>query len=475
MAVRPGEENVATLFGDVHYFYSPPTDSPPHHRFDKGSYVYLFENAYEGRARIEVANKVGTDDQDAFDGFLDQVHVTYSYRQHCMVNLAVGDVEGHEEWHLPTYDPQNQNKYHYKLHSLDIYFWTQQDALSFVNGVRRVLPPNQVDVQDEPGPPPRREQQHSVDVNPLVQKLENAAISDSNLPPPPPQNGRDSNSNSHIPSFAPPPISAVPTAESDHDANSTTSPASFVPMAYNPAAPAAPEQIRHREKTPPPEDGDLNPLHARLAQDAGTPFSPGLVSGMPSHLSPLSPGIPPPQFSAVPGAPSFPGPPVQSPGMPPQGFGTPGGHPALARAATMPVHGMPSPALQSPYGGSQFPGSPGFAAPPLQHHQSTPGGAPGVQQPQPQQHGTPTPPVTSPGLPPPPPGGFSNYTYATQQGGGHGPNEYNIHQQAYRPTEGEQAVKYRPKKEPRGRLEENAGRLERGVTGMFKKFEKKFG
>lgn len=30
-------------------------------------------------------------------------------------------------------------------------------------------------------------------------------------------------------------------------------------------------------------------------------------------------------------------------------------------------------------------------------------------------------------------------------------------------------------KEPKGRMEENAGRLERGVTGMFKKFEKKFG
>ncbi|KAG8156953.1 hypothetical protein KVR01_013175 [Diaporthe batatas] len=503
MALRPGEENVATLFGDVHYFYGPPTDSPPHHRFDKGSYVYLFENANEGRARIEVANHVGTDDQDAFDGFLDKVHVTYSYRQHCMVNLAVGDVEGHDEWHLPTYDPHNQNKYHYKLHSLDIYFWTQHDALSFVNGIRRVLPPNQVDVQDEPGPPSRAEQRHhhqqhshshAADVNPLVQKLENAAIfSDaSKIPPPPPQQpngGRGSStSNTNIPSFAPPPLSALPNNDDGNDTppESTTSPASFAPMAYNPAAPAAPEQIRHREKTPPPEDGDVNPLHARLAQDAGTPFSPGLVSGMPAHMhmtsSPLSPGVPPPQFGAgPPGAPSFPGPPVASPGLPPQGFGVGGGvggvggvghpHPGLARAATMPAHahGMPSPALQSPYGAgpSQFPGSPGFAAP---HQQQQP-------------HGTSTP--TPPPPPPPgapPPGGFSNYTYATQQGGGHGAGgggEYGIHQQAYRPTEGEVAARgykaAKKEREPRGRLEENAGRLERGVTGMFKKFEKKFG
>lgn len=55
-------------FGDIHYFYGPPTDNPPHHRFDKGSYVYLFEDASHGRARLEVANHPGTDAQDAFDG-----------------------------------------------------------------------------------------------------------------------------------------------------------------------------------------------------------------------------------------------------------------------------------------------------------------------------------------------------------------------------------------------------------------------
>ena len=55
-------------FADVHYFYGPPTARPPHHRFDKGSYVYLFENANDRRARIELANSPGTDDQDAFDG-----------------------------------------------------------------------------------------------------------------------------------------------------------------------------------------------------------------------------------------------------------------------------------------------------------------------------------------------------------------------------------------------------------------------
>jgi hypothetical protein len=55
-------------FGDVHYFYGDPKANPPHHRFDKGSYVYLFENASDRRARIEIANQPGTDDQDAFEG-----------------------------------------------------------------------------------------------------------------------------------------------------------------------------------------------------------------------------------------------------------------------------------------------------------------------------------------------------------------------------------------------------------------------
>ncbi|CAI4214538.1 unnamed protein product [Parascedosporium putredinis] len=155
MASNPGEENVATLYGDIHYFYGPPTQSPRHHRFDKGSYVYLFESAAEKRARIEIANNVGTDDQDAFEGWLrvlvnilmmiyltlvlhcldlDMARLRYSYKQHCVVSLTV-DAEANDpsEWHLATYDPHNENKYHYKLHSLDIYFWTQRDALQFVN------------------------------------------------------------------------------------------------------------------------------------------------------------------------------------------------------------------------------------------------------------------------------------------------------------------------------------------------------
>lgn len=58
----------ACRFGDIHYLYGPPDAKPRHHRFDKGSYVYLFENASERRCRIEIANHAGTEDQDAFFG-----------------------------------------------------------------------------------------------------------------------------------------------------------------------------------------------------------------------------------------------------------------------------------------------------------------------------------------------------------------------------------------------------------------------
>ncbi|KAI8629779.1 hypothetical protein F5Y19DRAFT_431813 [Xylariaceae sp. FL1651] len=438
MAVRPGEENVATLFGDVHYFYGPPTARPPHHRFDKGSYIYLFENANDRRARLEIANQPGTDDQDAFDGFLDRTQVRYSYQQQCVVNITVEAVPGPptdpSQWHLPTYDPRNENKYHYKLHSLDIYFWTHADALQFVNGVRRVLPASQVEVADEPAPPPSHSHSHSQDVNPLVQRLENAVISDPKV------------QQHNIPSFAPPPTTG--------SSGRNVSPQSFAPMAYNPAAPPEAETYRHREKTPPPEDDGHDPLAVALARDQAIPFSPAYGQTT---------------FTAPPGGPGLPGPPStqphpgpMSPGLPTPGITSPGFPPSqyahLQRSVTMPAGGLASPGLTSPYG-SNFPGSPGFAPPPTAPSHPTP------------------PPVQSPGLPPAPPGGYSHFNYNNAH---QAPTnvDYSIHQQLYRPTEHEHAAKYgvyKPKPESHSKLGQNAERLERGVTGMLKKFEKKFG
>ncbi|KAI0976913.1 hypothetical protein F4678DRAFT_456194 [Xylaria arbuscula] len=454
MAVRPGEENVATLFGDIHYFYGPPTANPPHHRFDKGSYVYLFENASHRRARIEIANQPGSDDQDAFDGFLDRTHIRYSYKQQCLVSIIVEGIAGPpidpSQWHLPTYDPRNENKYHYKLHSVDIYFWTQDDALGFVNGVRRVLPASQVEVADEPAPPPSHSHAHahsySQDVNPLVQKLEKAAISDP---------GVQQQQNSSVPSFAPLPTTA--------SSGRNDSPQSFAPMAYNPAAPPERERYQHREKTPPPpEDDGHNPLAAALARDHGAPpFSPtyGQTTFSPPPAMPSFPGPPPQQ--AYPG-PTSPGIPPQSgvigsPGMPPPPFGH------LQRSVTMPVTtqaGLASPGLASPYG-ANFPGTPSFPPPPPS--------ATSTQQPYQPQHHTPPPAgVQSP------PGGYAQFSYGSPAQAPQS-SDYSVHQQLYRPTEQEHAVKYKPKIERDSKLGQNAERLERGVTGMFKKFEKKFG
>ncbi|KAH9897605.1 hypothetical protein F4778DRAFT_744215 [Xylariomycetidae sp. FL2044] len=442
MAVRPGEENVATLFGDVHYFYGPPTAKPPHHRFDKGSYIYLFEHASDRRARVEIANNPGTDDQDAFDGFLDKTRVRYSYKQQCLVSITVDGLPGPpsdpSQWHLPTYDPRNENKYHYKLHSVDIYFWTQSDALQFVNGVRRVLPSPQVEVADEPGPPSHSYGQ-SQDLHPLVQKLEKAAIADPRYtsPKPPPQA-------QGLPTFAPPPTSG----------SAGDSPHSFAPIAYNPAAPAAPEQIQHREKTPPPDDDGNDPLAAAVVRDH-VPYGAGNFSAPPT--TPGLPGPPPPMHPGIASPLASPG--IASPGFPPPQFAH------LQRSSTVPAAGMASPGLASPYG-SNFPGSPGFAPPHPSHHPNS----------SMQGHPTPPPPLQSPGMPP---GGYSNYNYGTAHQAPPVGSDYGIHQQLYRPTEHEHGAHkyagYKPKPEGQSKLGQNAERLEKGVTGMLKKFEKRFG
>lgn len=426
---------------------------------------------------------------------MDHTRVAYSYKQQCVVNIIVDGVPGapldQSQWHLPTYDPQNQNKYHYRLHSIDIYFWTQTDALQFINGIRRVLPASQVEVADEPPPPPaqhpyaqqqQQQQSHHDVVNPLVQKLEHVAVSDPIYSSPKP-------TQQNIPTFAPPPGAAT-TATNGKDSPQQT----FAPMAYNPAAPAAPEQIQHREKTPPPveEDGyDL--LAAAVARDHGVPV-PGSAAPPPPPPppgAPFSPGFPPPTPGATVSAP----PPngvvgLASPGYPPSQFGH------MQRSSTMPVSGLvspglaspglvspglPTPGLTSPYG-ANFPGSPGFA-PHHQQGQATTGGVPvGGYQPTP-----PPPSVQSPGLPPPPGGYAPQFNYAAganqMPAGGGGIGDYGIHQQVYRPTEAEagskyNGEKYRPASGEGGkpsRLGQNAERLEKGVTGMLKRFEKKFG
>ena len=194
---------------------------------------------------------------------LDGAYVQYSYNHSNLVTLTVDAQSGQrnsgtpadsQEWHLPTFDPRNENKYMYRLHTVDVYFWTKEDALHFVNAVRRVLPQHQIAIQDEPVAPAP----HVDDMSPIVQKLENVAITDPSY-----QQGRTRDSRTTTTVFPGPPISATP--QSQEASN-------FAPLAYNPAAPAAPEAIQHREKTPPPDDGAPNPLVAAATSDHGQTY-----------------------------------------------------------------------------------------------------------------------------------------------------------------------------------------------------------
>jgi hypothetical protein len=346
------------------------------------------------------------------------------------------------QWHLPTFDPRNETKYLYRLNSMDIYFWTKEDAQQFLNAARRVLPPSQVRVLDEPEQLPA----YTNTMSPVVQRLENVAISDPGY-----RDGRTRNSKTTSTlSFPGPPGSATPAASENS--------AEFAPMAYNPAAPAAPEAIRHREKTPPPEDGTANPLTTAAAMEQGQ---------LPHHI--VLP--PPPQFQQR-----------------YSGFGVSSSiqSPGLQSPYNAP---LPSAGLQSPYGQPTLQHATGFPPPPPSATQAaTPQvshinypGSPGLANPMASPLGSPIPsgshaPLQSPPITSPPPGGFSSYQYTTVAGQPLS-NDYSIHQQVYRPTEGESTVKFsdKPPGQPRGKFEDRAEKVEKRVGGFLKKFEKRYG
>lgn len=476
MPPLPGEVSLLTLFSDVHYYISHPNQKPPHHRFDKSSYVYLYHNPIQRSGRIEIANHAGTPEQDAFAGPLDTIRVEQTYKHPCLFTLTVDGFRGQggsgapspaqhdmSQWHLPCPDPRGDGKYMYRLHTVEIYFWTPEDASLFLDSLRRVCQPHQLQITRNPQASPAHSE-HKVDVlNPVVAKLEKAAISHST--PSPANSG-------HM--FPGPPTAPAP---------ASTSPAGqdpgFAPMAYNPAAPAAPEPIAHREKTPPPPDAadgtgltaaamndhqhasTNNPYHNPLQQSfapqtTSGPYMPGPPSRTNTHQTFSGPPTPGLFRSNTSG--SLPGPPSQNPPSfaPPPAGPPPGAQPQYANyPANTPGH--PPSAVQSP----------GF---PPQHH--TPLPSPGF----PPQHQAYQP------LASPPPGGYSTFQYgstgvspaatadpySTQTGTG-------VHQQMYRPTEQEAGT---VDNEVQGVRNSNIGkraeRVEKGVGKFLKKLDKKF-
>ncbi|KAK4692089.1 hypothetical protein P7C71_g5043, partial [Lecanoromycetidae sp. Uapishka_2] len=531
MAAYEGEERLLTVFADIHYFFSAPSPRPAAHRFDKGSYLYFYANKNGNGGRLEVANNVGTPEQDAFTGSMDTTTVRQSHKHPTLCTITV-DGYGSERagtsssiqqpkhhWRLPNTDPRDEGKYLFRLHTLDIYFWTAEDANKFTEAVEGKLEPEQVEILDRPVPPAA----HEDVMSPVVQNLENVAIKD-----PAYRNGQTRNS--RAPSVgAAADNGANVTKESGQETPRAQDPAAYQPLAYNPAAPAAPEPIRHREKTPPPMDGEAgtglagaayrdhtqsaSPQHSLSRPPYGqAQTSQGYMSPQPgpaglSHAS--SYASPPPSVGFSAPSSAVPGPRTSSVSSyappPPRG----------GESTTSPY--SPAPAFAPPPHNRQSTTSPSsqqlvntFSPPPQPPQEHAPFYSPNgdpqespateilgdsyvAAHRQPLQHLQPqyahyTPPPQTQGHAsgePEPLGGYSGYQYDQQQPHHHHhqhaqSNEYDIHSQVYRPTL-EEAQKHKPSKSskpagsPAGRLEENAGKVDKSVNRFFKKLEKRIG
>lgn len=455
------------------------------------------------QGRIEIANHAGTPEQDAFMGYMDSVRVEQSYKHPALFTITVGGYrspngsthsspqQDMSQWHLPAPDQRNDGRYMYRLHTIDIYFWTAEDSTMFLDSLRRVLQAHQLQILEAP----TAHSEHRDTMSPVVEKLEQAAISK-------PYPSR-SDSISTTQSFNGPPTVPTPASSGAGHSQNAEAPTSFAPMAYNPASPAAPEPIAHREKTPPPPDAEggtglaaaaihdnygqfgAPPIQGSFAPQPTThqPYMPGPTSLQPVQNFSNSPPVgiqrsntsgaflppPPPQGSSSAGPPqgqqyahSF-APPPQDPASQHGRNGTPP-QPGLQRQATMPAS----------YGQyANYPGSPGH--PPVQSPglPPTPGHAP-LNSPLHSPGYTPAPayaPVASPGLPP---ASYSQYPYGQSQAA---PEAYQIHNQLYRPTEaeakahGKKPVGAGPGQQP-GRLEQRADKLEKGVGRFLKKLDK---
>ncbi|KMU83982.1 hypothetical protein CIHG_01766 [Coccidioides immitis H538.4] len=311
-------------FADVHYYFSPPSPRPPLHRFDKGSYLYLYHDATQHKARIEIANNPGLPEQDAFAGSLGATLLRNSDKFPTLFTLTVNaqrqSVSGEQpgqlatnEWSLISGHPHDTSGTLHKLHTLDIYFWTVDDAGLFLATVRRILDPSQIDIiATQPS-------QQTSSMSTVVQQLEQAAISDpgyqnnypgrtsptssTNLPPPPPGAPPVKSAST----VAQPPTAQVSSSEEPEKQPQDQKAENYAPLAYNPAAPAAPEPIKHREKTPPPPDAATGTgLAAAAAREQGTHFThlPG-SSGSAMYTSPpptaglTQPQSPPPHSSGL--------------------------------------------------------------------------------------------------------------------------------------------------------------------------------
>ena len=441
---------------------------------------------------------------------MESTTVRQSHKHPTLCTITVDGYGGHHEgtsspvqqpehhWRLPNTDPRNEGKYLFRLHTLDIYFWTAEDANKFVGAVQKKLQPDQVEILDAPRAPAP----HEGVMSPVVQQLESVAIQD-----PAYHNGQTRNSRTASRGAATSPSGSAPREVTRQETPKAQDPAGFQPLAYNPAAPPAPEPIKHREKTPPPEDAEagtglagaayrdhaqaMSPQSSLSRPPYGQPqTSQGYVSPQPAQSYTSSHASPPPsaQGQRTSSVSSFPPPPPQSgrssvspytpnpsfapPPQKPQNTASPSSQqlvPAFSpppQESPAPFYNQDSQPLESP--ATQILGNSyvGGHRQPLQHLQ------PQYANYTPQGHGEPE--LV---------GGYSDYQYNPQQSQHQHQaqgNEYDIHSQVYRPTQ-EEASKHKPSKSsaapgsPAGRLDQGASKVDKGVNRFFKRLEKKIG
>ena len=400
---------------------------------------------------------------------LDTVKVEQSFKHPCLFTLTVDAFRGQHgspasspqqdmsQWHLPVPDPNNQGKYMYRLHTVDVYLWTQNDASMFLDSLRRVLQPHQLQIIADPQAISLTSAHHehkSDTMSPLIANLERAAISHQSRTP----------SISSTQAFPGPPQAAFPgppTARVSTASPSAAEPG-YAPMDYNPAAPAAPEPIAHREKTPPPPDAAEgtgligaavhdsqpqqynNPLQTSFTpQQTSGPYMPGPpapglgFSGPPSVQRTNTAGsMPPPPQSP----PSFAGPPQSAP--PAEPYSQSGAQqPGIQRQSSMPVQ---------QYAG--YNGSPGYAAGP-----QSPGlPSPGLHQP---QHYL----------------GYGQHQYGSTAQQTPGADPADLHKQFYRPTEHEAGVtEHSTTTTPNSNMGKRVVKVEKGVGRFLKKLDSKW-
>ena len=381
---------------------------------------------------------------------------------HGTVSSAANDFR---QWYLPAYDPRNENKFMFRLHTIDFYFWTAEDATLFLNSMGTLLPPSQIRILDALSPPSA----HADAMSPVVQQLENAAISS------PDYHRGGSAIAGGSPATGQPLLNSNSRKNTTDDTRLRELPGDFAPLAYNPAAPAAPEQIKHREKTPPPPDAAGGTGLAAVAVE----------DSYPQHFTPE-----PLQYQKTqPTSPSAQHPGWQSQPQPQQSLARSDSLPTSISTAQAPPS-FPSrnnSLAQSVSSASNLPGPPpaqSSGQPPQEldaqlQGQSPPGSQAVPSLIQPTDQSQPVIPVTQAPDLQAPPGGFATFSYGQPQvtlppGA---TNPYAMHQQLYRPTEAEVKAKIPKPGVPaqQGKIEVKGAKVEKGVNKFLKKIEKKIG